>query len=1279
MQHTPSEQALDELEIYVTQLNQAEQTYYIKLELEQGGIFNGRMNLNELPLIPTTTTDEETAKYGLILFNTLLPGRLTNGFHQAWAAAQSRNHILRIRLWFDTDDLKIHAIPWEMIHYDIGGREPIPLALAINDQIAFSRYLSSSDPWGKPISHRPVRLLAAISGPSDVGTGKAWEQLAPVDAQEYRDDLQQRFASLTAYGELACDFLPSGEKQASPEHIYDMLDNGYDVLLYFGHALTHPTLGSRLLLVESESPHRGVLYDGDDLVEWMREAKTLRPRLIILVACNTATVTQKATNERALASLAAQLVQEGGVPAVLAMQRLVDMRVARLFTAYLSEQLMRHGMIDVAVNAARRRIAERDDSAWSTPVLYMRTADGRLFSPNARQEYAKALLGMTAFSRWLGKDSGFIELEVITVPVGKDWSLLMEHPEDAPLAQDGIHALYDAIERYNPAQTLDTTDNMRGALVSPNELHNLASIIGPPHEGQSVMLRCLAAQLADKLYNQKIADRMSPDEGFLHLISGIYISLEGYDHQPASSKRLERLIEAQVRDIEPGLGEELSLLFRDMRGENGYATRHSSYVFLLDGLEKIEDNARLDAAKEILELAEMLPDQQFIVSCSHRVFPALIADRCRVLLLQPINERIVLRYLQKRIPERSHEIFRRIVENHLLELTTDPILLTRIYDRLTEKDVTTLSRTELVLDYLDHALSGIPMPYTQDKAALRTLVTMAWQSRWKHQETLSVDAIFEIMAKVRQQRDYNLETLYQIFHSENLLMSVGQNRIRFVHPLLHAYCSALYLKDIPDWTNRLTDILIMCSVPHLQEWWEDTIYALVGLISDPIPLFELFAHTAHSWKGSHRLLVARSLVALSYDTLRTFPLVLLQKILDACILGLDVQNEESIERRAAIVTTLGRINYPITDSGQTDEQSRRQLLAAIDRNLFQILTLPVRWTSTGPRYEYIRVRIAAARALRTRYAINREHMQKIAHDLWTIQLDEDQNPEHFLSADQLTSLLEMWIANDREQLRGVLRDAARCVPERAIAAFALGDIAYREDDTDVNALLNIITLPEEDPTDDDTIWAATDALTLFDARQVERLLVALFRQKAFFPPRSTEQLAYIAGRVRARSDAVVIWLLKLFLLHPDLTTKAKALQSLAWIGENISSRDWIIKVLRSPEMQDALQSLNFTVDDLPDNLLQWVIVNIVLWDVDAMMQLGFVSEMGPLPDKEARAQQRARLYLRRKAIEAIAWVGDRNIVEQLQDHVHTWHIHLREVWYTTTDLIDSRQKQVSLW
>jgi HEAT repeat protein len=160
---------------------------------------------------------------------------------------------------------------------------------------------------------------------------------------------------------------------------------------------------------------------------------------------------------------------------------------------------------------------------------------------------------------------------------------------------------------------------------------------------------------------------------------------------------------------------------------------------------------------------------------------------------------------------------------------------------------------------------------------------------------------------------------------------------------------------------------------------------------------------------------------------------------------------------------------------------------------------------------------------------------------------------------------------------------------------------------------------------------------------------------------------------------VVIWLIKLFLLHPDLTTKAKALQSLAWIGENISSRDWIIKVLRSPEMQDALQSLNFTVDDLPDNLLQWVIVNIVLWDVDAMMQLGFVSEMGPLPDKEARAQQRARLYLRRKAIEAIAWVGDRSIVEQLQDQVHTWHIHLREVWYTTTALIDSRQKQVSLW
>jgi hypothetical protein len=897
----------------------------------------------------------------------------------------------------------------------------------------------------------------------------------------------------------------------------------------------------------------------------------------------------------------------------------------------------------------------------------MRTEDGRLFSPDPRQEYARTLLNDPHFSRWLGDDSPYIEIEVLTVPAGKDWTILMEYPEDAPLAQDGIQALLDAINRPPPQPAEEEQPDSLFAETLPAELSNLVALIGPPHEGQSVMLRRLTAQLASNICN-RTPEHNPSDDNFLYQQTGIFVSLENYEHQPVSSRRLERLITATISDYYPDMGNQLLELFQATRGGPDPSLKRPNYVFLFDGLDKISDDYRLDAAREILAMAEALPEHHFVVSCSQRVFPTLIANRCCVLLLQPVNERIVLRYLRRRNPEQSHTLFRRIVENQLLELTTDPVLLTIIYQRFTESESATLTRNELVLDYLDQALAGIPAPYTQDDAARKTLITLGWHSRWLHKETLSISEIFSIMQEIRQHRDYNLETLYHIFHQEDLLMNVGQHQIRFVHPLLHSYCAALKLLNLADLQQRVQDILVMCSVPHLQKWWEDTLYALVGLLTNPIPLFERFADAAHNWGGPHRVLLARALACLSFETLRSIPLYLLQKILDACVVGLDATREPSIEMRAAILTALGRINQPTAECDLQTDSERLELLRQIEHRLIHILISRVRQTSTGSRYEYTRVRIAAARALRTRFSVFRKQTQAAVrcHPSIEQSFAEDMTPE------ELYHLFVLWSDQQRQQLRDILTNVQQSSPERAVAAFALGDIASHADDEDVRALLEIIMQTEDEQTDEDTIWAATDALTLFDVRQVEPLLIELFHAEQPFPPRSIEQLAYIAGRVRAHDETIIIWLIKLFLLNPELTIKAKALQSLAWIGEDHQSQDWFLKALRSPEIKQALQSLNVTVDQLPRNLIQTTIINIASWDIESMMQLGFIQEMGPLPPDEAAAQERAILYLRRKAIEAVAWIGDNAIAGQLRGLVHTWPLELREAWYTTTALLKKK-------
>lgn len=1276
------------LEIYVTQISKEQQTYYVKLELQNGGTFSGRMSLGDIPLAPSSNSPDGIKNYGVTLFNRLMDGRLAGGFHQAWSSAQANEHGLRIHLWLDSTDPRLHSIPWELMHYDVGGTHSVLIPLAISDQVAFSRYLTSADPWGKPVDHRPIKMCVIISDPDDLGT--AWTDLAPINAVEYRDDLSRRLKGMTDSVQIVADFIPDGETRATERTLNTLLDKKYDVLLYFGHALTHPELGTRLLLVEDSPSHLGMLYDTDELVHRMRQSRERRPGLIILIACNTAATlesvrdAQSPTSETlSFSSLAAQLVQEGGVPAVLAMQRLVDMNVARAFTSYLNEQLLRHGQIDVAINAARRSIYEHDSIAWSTPVLYMRMQHGQLFMPDSRQEYARCIINDSRFARWLGDTSDFIEMEVVTLPAGQDWNILLRHPEDAPLAQDGMMALTDAVSRpirhtppdarvasFDPSSgpVAPTVSRVHASSSVQTELHNLVSLIGPPHEGQSVMLQCLTAQLAQHIFYYPSEEALQGDT-FHQQPVGIFVPLQGYESQPAINQRLERLIVAATSEREPAMGRMLAEMFEtsSMVKDTGIS-RNGQFVFVFDGLDKVSDAYRLDAAQDILSFAEKLPGQHMIVSCTQHVFPDSLARRCRMMLLQPINERIVSRYLQRRNPERSQELFRRIVENQLLELATDPIMLPRIYHRLAEGDQHILTRNEVVLDYLNHALRGIPQPYTQDNAARKTIITLAWYAKWNRKETLPVSDVFAVIAEVRKDRDYDMETLYQIFHSEDLIMYAGQHEIRFVHPLLQAYCAALKLRELPDWENYLEQVLMMCSMPRLRAWWEATVYAFVSLTTDPLPLFVRLANAVHNWGGTYRLMTANALANLPHQMMQQVPIYLLQKLMDGCIMGLDPERETLPDNRASIIVALGRLHYPVSTSYIPDEYERARLFDDIQHHLVRILTLPVRVTPHGVRYDYPKVRIAAARALRTHYAADTQEYDGMRF----ARMDDSKNGPNDIAHEQIQELLDLWHNNQRVMLRAIVKDTTRSAPERSFAAFALGNIACIEDDEDPLALMDVIMQPEDedDETDQDTIWSAADALTMFDARQITSLLIKQFTK--YIPDRSIEQLAYVAGRVRVYDEAIVMWLIQLLILNTDFNVKAKAFQSLAWIGELQHSDDWIFRVLQSPDMRETMQSLNLDVGQLPQTLLQWIVTNIANWDIGNLLDLGFIQTLGPMDPDETREHERGVLYLRRKAIEAIGWIGDMPMIDALRPYIHTWPLELREVWYATTLLVESR-------
>ncbi|GAB4429184.1 MAG: CHAT domain-containing protein [Chloroflexi bacterium OHK40] len=1219
--------------------------YSVEMWLQGGRRINER---DELSLSDYREPEEHTptaiAGHGLDLFNRLFVGRLALAFQQAAAAAAARGRMLRLRLALDPTAPRLHRIPWELMYFDDSGGVSPPRPLAADPRIAFSRYLESATfDEGRPIAERPVRMLAAIAAPTDL---HRWG-LAEINRAAEERDFRTRFSAVVASGQFRCDFLPRVTEadlhdalargalppsldEAGATGMVEPPARGYDVLLFYGHGLHHPEAGSRLVL---EHPATGgvALYDTNEFVGFVQQLpRSHRPSLIVLVACNSAV-----TGE--LNSLAARLVAESGVPAVLAMQRLVEVAMARSFTFHLSEHLLRDGIIDAAVNAARRRVFQPDQVGWTTPVLYMRNAEGRLFSPNAQLEYVEVVLRDQTFVRWSGPE--FIDVGVLAVAPGQDWNLLRFRPEDAPTVTSGLDAIDRVLGLGLRAQLGRPRDDAATAQTT-----NLVALIGPPHSGQSTLLQRLTYELADAVTR----DPTRPP--------GLFISLAGYEQQRGAG-RLERHIIEMGRAATPFLGDPLTQLFRP--GTEPVDGPPQRFVFLLDSLDAVPEKVRPELLRELLALSRRLPEQRFVITAAQDSFPGQLLPTAQVLVLQPLTEQQIFRYCRQRDERGALQTFRLIRENRLLGLASDPSLLTLLYNRLATDPQARLTRNQLVQEYLDRMLSDVESRFASGDAVRETLAELAWYSRWTHREQLPLPELFRVAQRVRRERDYSLEELYRLLREARLLIGVGSGGARFVNPTVHAYLAAVALINQPDAPERVADIVTLCASPERLRWWEDVIYALAGLVTDPTPLFERLADAVRAGSSTHVLIAARCMEALPLEQEARLPLALRSELIDACVLRLRSDREPSAERREQIVAALGRLSY---------HQVRHELR--------RLLVEKVRYTSSGPRYEYTNVRIAAARALRNIYlAPSSEPVPAAAPrtqaplvltsggDEASMQDEPDVAPARIPSLKEirdeqmLVRLMRIWRKGSagRDEFLDILRHSPS-TPERALAAFAIGDMGDREERRllDARQLLRVIHSPDSRAhaaiSDDweDTMWAAADALTLFDPEQVVPLLTVLVRGKRPIPDSAAQQLAYLAGRVRATNREVVEWLISLLVTNPSQSVKAKALQSLAWMGMGIPD-----VVLELP-------------DGRPGPSLKQLIQDIAAWRPVRSLRLGsFEVQL-------RQGDEGSPIYLRRKAIEALAWIGDDDTIKDLGSQFLSWPLELREHWYLAVATINGR-------
>ncbi|HKG20894.1 MAG TPA: CHAT domain-containing protein [Blastocatellia bacterium] len=326
----------------------------------RGDEYDGKPTLDETFQQRLLEASLDTAQYGALLFGAAFPPQsdLITGYRIAQAEAMRENKRLRFRLCIDANaPVKLHELNWELL-YD----QQKKMAFSRSSGTAFSRYTNAQ---GRPLDRiegKP-RLLVVASSPVDL----AEQGLADVNAQSLKAALEPLRASLEV------EYL---EGRATSGRIRERLVEGKFHLL---HIQAHGKMAAKQtrpsILLENEDGTADFM-DPDSFWEIFEGVPNLS--LLTLVTCYSGTTTQ----DNPYGGLGPMLARQG-LPAIIAMRNTISFEAAERFCKHLYSNLVRSGVVDAAVNEARKQMYLTDPPGrdWGRPTIFMRLKDGRLWDP----------------------------------------------------------------------------------------------------------------------------------------------------------------------------------------------------------------------------------------------------------------------------------------------------------------------------------------------------------------------------------------------------------------------------------------------------------------------------------------------------------------------------------------------------------------------------------------------------------------------------------------------------------------------------------------------------------------------------------------------------------------------------------------------------------------------------------------------------------------------------------------------------------------------------------
>jgi CHAT domain-containing protein len=295
---------------------------------------------------------------GTELFRALFAGEVGNLFYASLAG----DHGLRIRIELDPrrpELAPLHDLPWELLY-----RPDTEEFLCLSRRTPVVRSLHAHR------EHRPaiagaaqLRILAYAVNSGDTRTLQLERELRSLED-----------AWKGSGREVDIVLLRGGGREALRRAF---LAGPFHVLHFMGHGWYDEATGQGMILLEGEDGAAQPV-GGGELAEELRD---FRVRLVVLNGCETArAVGRYGPNPFAGVATAQAL---SGVPVVVAMRDPIPDAAALAFSRVLYERLASGDPMEAAVTEGRLAIRRlrRGSYHWSTPALFLRGADGRLFAP----------------------------------------------------------------------------------------------------------------------------------------------------------------------------------------------------------------------------------------------------------------------------------------------------------------------------------------------------------------------------------------------------------------------------------------------------------------------------------------------------------------------------------------------------------------------------------------------------------------------------------------------------------------------------------------------------------------------------------------------------------------------------------------------------------------------------------------------------------------------------------------------------------------------------------